>query len=275
MARMRFVLGVILVGAIVFFAGNVTPAHTIRCGDTLGPGGSFQLEQDLDCPPNVTALTIKDGAVLDLNGHIVNCSADFGCITLSGFGAQLLNGAVRGGTHDPILVAGTGGHTLRNITSSKFADGNIIVRSDQNRLINVTATAGFVAALTIGGNNNQLSDSIVQCFSSILDACISVSGDGNRVLDNFVTSLNGSRAGLLISGNNNVVRRNRAINNDLGFSPQLGAGAGIVVTGTGNDLRNNTSLENDPLDVRDTNGDCAHNTWRSNTFQTRDPQCIQ
>ena len=28
---------------------GVTPSHIINCGDVLGPGGFFQLRQDLDC----------------------------------------------------------------------------------------------------------------------------------------------------------------------------------------------------------------------------------
>jgi hypothetical protein len=65
----------------------VTPAHAhdIQCGDVLGPGGRFELEHDLEeCFPR--AVTVQDGAVLDLNGHIVTCrlGATFGCITLTG-----------------------------------------------------------------------------------------------------------------------------------------------------------------------------------------------
>ena len=45
MAKVRFVLVVMLLGAIVIFSGGVTPAHAISCGDILGPGGSFQLQQ--------------------------------------------------------------------------------------------------------------------------------------------------------------------------------------------------------------------------------------
>jgi hypothetical protein len=49
MARVRFVLVVIPFSAIIVFAGGVTSAHAINCGDVLGPGGRFQLQQDLHC----------------------------------------------------------------------------------------------------------------------------------------------------------------------------------------------------------------------------------
>jgi hypothetical protein len=171
------------------------------------------------------------------------------------------------------ILEGTGGHLVRNITST-MVDNNIIVTSDNNRLINVMAESGFNPAFTIGGHNTELIDSIANCGTLLSrSACIIVGGDGNRLVDNFVTSSDSSSPGLRISGNNNVVRRNRAIRNG-GIFGGLGAG-GIIVTGTGNDLRHNTALANDPVDLTDANGNCVQNTWRSNTFLTRDPECIQ
>jgi hypothetical protein len=103
--------------------------------------------------------------------------------------------------------------------------------------------------------------------------CIHVVGDGNRIIDNYVgfseelfPESPADQASLSISGNYNLVRRNRTINSVMN---------GIVVRGTGNDIRHNTALENSPFDLRDTNGDCAHNTWKFDTFKTADPECIQ
>ena len=118
-------------------------------------------------------------------------------------------------------------------------------------------------------NNNELSDSIAQCLSPIFFSCIEVVGDKNRLVDNFVRAT-GPSTGLSISGNKNVVRRNRAIGNGA-----AGLGHGIAVGGTGNDLRHNTALENGSFDLQDANGNCAKNTWRFNTFVTRDPACIE
>src|SRR5262245_37377072 len=136
MARVGFVLGVVLLGPIVIFAGTVTPAHAIQCGDVLGPGGQFQLQQDLDCsslPPPLTdetALTVKDGAILDLNGHIVTCgSSNVKCVVLTGAGTQLFDGVLRGGMAVALSVEGTGGHTVRNVTSLRGED-QIGVTSD-------------------------------------------------------------------------------------------------------------------------------------------------
>jgi parallel beta-helix repeat protein len=143
-----------------------------------------------------------------------------------------------------------------------------VVRSDQNQLINVYAASLFSQAFDIVGNHNLLINSIAQCFVLRFGGCITVRGDGNRLIDNFATSTNITTftdpGGFEISGNNNVLQGNRAIRNE---------GPGIVVTGTGNRLTRNTALLNS-LDLQDTSGDCAHNTWRQNTFATSDPACI-
>jgi hypothetical protein len=214
--------------------GSVTPAHAdvIQCGDVLGPGGRFALEHNLEC--DFHAVTVRDGAILDLNGHIVACRPGRGiqCVILTGVGAQLLNGAVQGGFHESIVLEGTGGHTVRNVTST-LVDNNILigVQSDHNQLINVMAQSAFNPAFNIAGNNNRLTDNIAQCFELAFGGCIRIHGDGNRLINNFATSTRAGgpqNGGFLITGNHNVLRRNRAIRNE---------GPGIVVTGTGNSVR--------------------------------------
>lgn len=261
---------IMLLGALGMVFGSVTPAHAdvINCGDVLGPGGRFELEHDLDCPspPPFPAITVRDRAILDLKGHIVTCHNFARCIVLTGTGAQLLNGAVQGGLHESIHVEGNGGHIVKNVTSP-LVDGNVaVVQSDHNQLINVMAESGFNPAFVIIGNHNRLTDNIAHCFRLDFGACIEVHGNENRLINNFATSTNvqGSLPGFSITGNNNVLRRNRAIGNE---------GGGIVITGTGNILRHNTALANS-LDLRDTSGDCAHNTWEQNTFRTSAPACI-
>jgi parallel beta-helix repeat protein len=210
------------------------------------------------------------GPSLDLNGHIVTCPIGaFGCITLTGTGAQLLNGAVDGGFAASIRLEGEGWHTVRNVTSTHTQDVNIFVNSDHNQLINVMADSVFSPAFTIRGNHNHLTDSIAHCVQlAFFNGCIDVNGHENRLIGNFSTLTSafgpGPESGFKITGNNNVLRGNRAIENE---------GPGIVVTGTGNILSRNTALRN-TLDLLDTSGDCAQNTWRQNTFQTSDPACI-
>ena len=82
MATVRFVVIVILLRGAVVVAGDITPTYAVRCGDVLGPGGQFQLQQDLDCS-TLLGITVKDGAILDLNGYIVTCPQST-CVQLTG-----------------------------------------------------------------------------------------------------------------------------------------------------------------------------------------------
>jgi parallel beta-helix repeat protein len=274
-----------LLGVLGIALGSVTPAHadSIQCGDVLGPGGRFALEHDLNCDRH--AVTVQDGAILDLQGHIVACQCGPGaiairCIILTGAGAQLLNGAVQGegACEDSITLEGTGGHTVRNVTSTRAelsaVNRNIIVLSDQNQLINVMAESGDHAAFHILGNHNRLIDNIARCFNLVFAACVEVDGTENLLIENFATStfISGTnRGGFGIRGNNNVLRGNRAIGNE---------GLGMVVVGTGNRLTRNTALNNS-TDLVDTHEDCDNNLWQQNVFRTsragatEHPACIQ
>jgi len=267
-----------LLGVLGIALGSVTPvyAHGIQCGDVLGPGGRFELEHDLACPHSSgPAVTIRDGAIFDLQGHLVTCSSGaIGCVLLTGRGAQLLNGAVGAVQHESIVLKGDGGHTVRNVTS-EFADRNILVQSDYNQLINVYAASVVNPAFAIEGNHNLLKDTIARCAELSPGACILVQGDANLLIKNFATSttpaLPSSGGGFEVSGNNNRLTGNLAIGSD---------GPGMVVRGTGNRLTRNTALSNS-TDLIDTHADCDANQWRRNIFRTsragatEHPGCIQ
>jgi hypothetical protein len=264
MAR-RMVL--LLVAFVVL--GSLSPARAdvVQCGDVLGPGGRFILEQDVTCDPTAlrVAITVQDGAILDLNGHTVNCPHEgIECVILTGKGAKLLNGLVRGAFHFNIALAGAGWHTVKNVTSPGPVDGNVNVTSDHNTLIDVMAESFQSEAFVITGRRNRLMNSIALCRAT-LSVCISVVGDSNHLIDNFVS---GDVRAISVSGDNNVLQGNRAIGTGVP-EPAIG------VTGTGNRITNNTAITENGIDLADTNGDCDHNTWRNNIFVTSDPACIR
>jgi hypothetical protein len=266
----RYVVFMILVASAMF--DNVTPAHAdvVQCGDVLGPGGRVTLEQDIVCGGSVgTGVTVRDGAILDLNGHTVDCrSLSSGrCVVLTGTGAKLLNGKVQGSIHESIFLSGTGRHTVKNVTS-ELVDANVIVMSDHNTLIDVMAESGINPAFVISGHHNRLWNSIALCVR-LPDECISVMGDGNHLIGNFVRS---DHNGISVRGDNNVLRGNRAIWIGL---PSTLLHTMIAVSGTGNRIARNTAITETGAAILDSNGDCDHNTWRHNIFVTADPACIR
>jgi parallel beta-helix repeat protein len=264
---------VMLLGALGVALGSVAPVHAqdIPCGAVLGPGGRFVLERDLVCGfmGSTPAVTLRDGAILDLNGHYVAIAApSLRCVVLTGAGTQLLNGAVFGQLEN-IVLEGKGGHTVRHVTSGA-QELAIVVRSDENRLVDVVAHSnGFNSAIVIDGHRNRLTDSQADCFAAF-GGCIEVSGQWNRLIDNVATSTYRSD-GFFISGHHNVLRGNQANEHD---------GGGIVVTGTGNSLTHNTALHNS-TDLIDLHEDCDDNRWRQNVFETsragttENPACMQ
>jgi hypothetical protein len=265
---------VMLLGVLGLALGRVSPTHAavINCGDVLGPGGLFQLEEDLTCSDfRQRGITIRDGAILNLNGHRVTCSRlILGCIVLQGQGAQLWNGTVDGVLHESIVLEGTGHHTVWNVTSL-LADYNVIVESDHNRLIQVSAFSVYSPAIHLLGQQNQLLHSTAHCPLVASGACITVSGDDNRLMGNTVVQGPQPSAfwiGIAVDGDRNVLQGNHILGEGPGSND-----TGLVVSGTGNVLLHNRS-EGNQLDVEDLNGDCTHNTWRFNTFVTSDPACI-
>jgi hypothetical protein len=271
--RVLYVLasGVVSLLAAFVMLGSVTPAQAdvVQCGDVLGPGGRFTLEQDIVCQGGTSVgVTVQDGAVLDLNGHTVNCSGLNGCVLLTGAGATLLNGKVQNAGLENIRLGGTGRHTVRNVTSV-FVDLSVIVTSDHNTLIDVVADGGLSSRFTISGHHNRLVNSIALC-GLFGEACIRVEGDRNLLIGNVVT-VGPDHTGIEISGDNNVVERNRVI-----WIVASGTShPAIDVTGTGNRIMHNTAMTEGATDLVDRNGDCTHNTWRRNIFVTSDPACIR
>jgi len=253
--------------------GAMTPAQAdvVQCGDVLGPGGRFTLEQDIVCQGGGSVgVTVQDGAILDLNGHTVQCGGFNGCVVLIGTGAKLLNGKVQNAQFENIRLGGTGRHTVRNVTSV-LEDLSVIVTSDHNTLIEVVADGGLSSRFTISGDHNRLINSIALC-GLFGDPCIRVEGDGNHLVGNFV-AVGPDHEGIVVSGNNNVLESNRVI--WMQPSGSQSSHRAITVTGTGNRITRNTAITENPTDLQDGNGDCSHNTWRHNIFVTADPACIR
>jgi hypothetical protein len=271
---------------------TASAAHAINCGDTLGPGGRFILPADLDCGTVSPALTVRDGAQLDLGGHTI--SGRNVVILLEGQGGVLHNGIIESATGPGvgIQVAGEGGHTVRRVHVSGGAAG-IVVTSDHNRLITnvVTGVFGPGPAFGIGGHQNLVTSNVATGGQ----AGFIISGDDNRLVENTYTASSdlGGRIGFDVSGNQNLLRRNHLVTiPDRGFiirgegnrlveNLMFGnAMEGISVSGQETEIVRNVVVGNS-TDLVDTHEACDNNRWTQNVFRTsragatENPACIQ
>ncbi len=130
--------------AALFIAGAVcvAPAEerlpdSVQCGDALGPGGVYFLNEDLNCDVS-PALTVLGETHLNLNGHTLNCEQDSMAvgIQLEGEKASVTNGKVVD-CYEGVLVGGSGMHHISRIeyTGSNPGTYAFIVESDGNRLV--------------------------------------------------------------------------------------------------------------------------------------------
>jgi hypothetical protein len=283
--RTRGLCGLLAMGLVV---GWLTSAagQAISCGDTLGPGGRFILQADLACRGVSPALTVRDGAQLDLGGHTISVAGAMDvALLLDGQGAVVHNGIVEGREEEAIHVAGDGGHTVRRVSVFALIEHTVVVTSDRNRLINNAITTAAGGAIAITGNQNLLHSN----WAAGGQIGFSISGDENRLVENTHTE---SRTGSFIVGNRNLlIRNNVARISESGFAIRgdgntllgnlaLDNGIGIEVSGQESVMVRNTALDN-RTDLVDTHENCDANRWQQNVFRTsragatENPACIQ
>ena len=291
--------------AIGLVLGWLTAAvgQTIQCGDTLGPGGVFQLQADIDCGDVSPTLTVQSRARLDLGGHTITSTAEV-IILVVGHHAVLQNGSIVGGSSIGMILEGRGGHTVQGIDISA-SDMGIIVRSDHNRLLSNRASGSIEVGIIVSGTKNLLDSNIGMGQGGFL-----VDGEANQLVHNLSPS--GNREGFLIYGDKNLLISNVAIGSDDGIlirgngnrvvgSTTIGNLLGIAVSGQDNTVLENLATNNDQgvwvsgeenrivrntalantIDLVGTHGDCDGNLWQQNVFRTSqagsiaNPACIQ
>ena len=312
--RVLVVAAGILAGCL---AGTVMAAD---CGTTIIEDlGSDAFAAPAGC--GGIALTLVGPARLDLTGQTLSCDGSFDSVGISllGAGAQLTGGVVEN-CGVGVLVEGEGGHRVAGLTASGNGEphresGGFDVRSDHNRLVEVSATGNGHYGIRIDGNDNRVRRSDAsnnQWFGIVVfgernrvrrssanqneDANIVISnrigsgaalhggGDGNVVA---LSEANGSRSndGIYVAGDRNVIRGNQANDN-------FADGIDIYFTGHDNRIAGNTALNNHAaadtevedfagIDLEDRNPECDANEWLDNTFATsiaddeENPACIQ
>ena len=125
----------------MFLTGAHFSAEALNCGDTISHGEKVILTSNLTCP-GALALTVIGPAILDLDGHTVECQTGSDCIIIQGKSAKVLNGAVK----NNVVVEGIGRHQLKNLITGSF-----VVNSNTNFIENNTVVPG------LGNDRTQLS----------------------------------------------------------------------------------------------------------------------
>ena len=265
--------------AVLVYLTLTIPAWAVTCGDILGPGGMHILTADLICEGDDPALTVRDGAVLDLAGHLVK-SPSLG-ILVEGQGATLQHGRVEvleaGELAVGVQVQGVGRHQITGMIVNSGAAG-FVVSSDHNRFTESVGAGDF--GFLIEGHHNILRQNT---GGGILG--FGVFGDGNRLSEN-VTG-NGPFTGFFVDGSRNILLGNITIavfqgiiihgDGNLVLRNQASGSLAIAVSGENNRLIRNTATSSElggEGGFVDEHGDCSHNRWIGNVAAMADPPCI-
>jgi parallel beta-helix repeat protein len=226
-----------LTSAVAIALAQETLPNEVQCGDVLGPGGVYKLNKDLYC--NATpAITVLDGAHLNLNGHTLTCGPGLSPIgiQLKGQRASVVNGTVlecdRG-----VVLGGSGKHRVSRIEYATASPGTcqaFVVKTDGNRLVRNSAT-GCDGCFEISGDGNWLIYNFAYDGPGV-GFWLFHSGENNHLFHNIAVSHYAE--GFLISGENNNLIGNEAV--DTLFEN----GAGFEIGGAGNRLWRNRSSDN-------------------------------
>ena len=229
-------IGLLLVSTVAMSTAQAAPPDAVQCGDVLGPGGTYIMNEDLDCDVS-PALTVLDGAHLNLKRHTLTCGPGLYPIgiQLEGQKASVTNGHILE-CDVGVALGGYGKHSVTKIDYAHSRPGTHVafdVATDGNRLVRNTATA-CDGCFEIDGDENRLIHNVA--FDAAVGFWIGPAGENNRLLHNVAESQ--YAAGFLIQGAANMLIKNEAI--DTLFEN----GAGFAVQGETNELRRNMATDN-------------------------------
>ena len=235
-------------------AAEPTPI-SVECGDTIGPGGSWRITEDIGpCEPVGPALRIVGPVRVDLAGHTIDCGHDFELdqplgLDIAGRGARVSNGTIdqcrRG-----VRVRGEGRHRVTDVTFGHLHGLAYEVVSDRNLVANVSWTGRSQGALVSGHRNRIVrnrfgyraerygirvtgdSNRIARNDIDAEDYGVELLGDDNRLYRNKIYGHH--ELAIKVAGNRNRVRRNEASGNNGGCALIQGT-RNLVI---GNDLEN-------------------------------------
>jgi parallel beta-helix repeat protein len=234
------------------------------CGTVISQSGSYFLANDLkQCPSFGISISVSD-VVVELRGHTIQGTFSDGAINAHGGPAGLSNLEIEGpGTLTQAFI----GIGFENVHHSRVHKV-VVVQNIFGIGVNASDFTSLATVAATASTDNDFRDNVV---ASNFGHGITVNGGNqNRFINNNLSGngLNPPGEGLfLFNANNNIVRHNTTnANSDAGIH--------VVVGNSGNVVTENISLGNAAPDLLDENGDCTHNTWTGNSFNTNSPACI-
>jgi len=189
----------------------------ISCGDTITTDTS--LFTDLDCSGHSggAALTLQEGANLNMNGKKIIGNSDINCIEIRGDGVKIREGTVT------------------------QCDYGIRVRSDRNMITSVKISDSDNVGLRIDGNENRITSVKV---SNSNDIGLRISGDENMITSAKVSG--SDDRGIRIDGNENLLIWCTVTDNHTqGIKINGGSGNKISSTKVRDNCRDGIEIEGD------------------------------
>ena len=243
---------------------------SVECGQTIGPGGYFRLDADLDCSDPATAsgfeaaLMVVGPVTLDLRGHSIIGHSGLDGILVDGEKVNIRNGTVTG-FYNGVVLGGDGQHKVFRINAVDNVEWGFAVYSDDNRLTFNRANDNGDNGFYFMSNNNWFVKNRAErngdegfygpaeagrnkifmnrAIGNLQDG-IQVVGNENRVMHNFAKDngydengkvYNGGYDGFEIDGDLNFVYKNRSLNNSQN---------GFELDGQANKMFKNMALQN-------------------------------
>ena len=178
--------------------GRFWNAEPVSCGDTIT--SYALLTTDLDCSSHSesAALTLQEGANLNMNGKKIIGNSDINCIEIGGDGVKMREGTV---TQCNYGIRVRSDHN--RITSVKVSDSDnvgIRIDGDENRITSVKVSDSNDRGIRITGNENRITSAKV---SGSNDTGIRINGSENWITSTKVSGSNDR--GVSIEGNENLL----------------------------------------------------------------------
>jgi len=230
------------------------------CGTNITQPGRYFLVNDLkQCPDVGISITVSSVKV-ELRGHTIQGPLITNVSTI------LANGGTTGLSDLEIegpgtVIGGDAGINFGNVHHSRVRN-LVVVQNNFGMEVNAGDLTNDATVAATASTENEFRDNVVT--GNFFDG-INVSE--NRFIHNNLSG--NSHDGLfLFNANNNVARDNTTDVN-------LASGIEVGTLGSGNRIDHNTALGNTGPDLFDEQGDCTHNTWTNNSFNSNSPACIQ